>query len=426
MKKVYFCTLGCRVNQYESVSLCEMLIARGYTPTKRMADADLVIVNTCAVTAESARKSAQAVRRGARLGVPVAVLGCASQLTPQTFFDIDGVAFVAGCGNKTSLIDFIDGNTDAQNIVSDVPDTFERLSIGDMTTELFSSCRAYVKIQDGCNCRCAYCTIPLARGRSRSRDASDIIDEVKRLSEHGYREVELTGIETGAYSLMPLGELIKRVSEINGIERVRLGSLSPNCINPEFIEAIRQTPQFMPHLHISAQSGSKSVLSAMRRPYTAEMLYNAFDTIAAELPTFMVSVDLISGFPGETDDDFAATLDMVKKYRFLHVHGFPYSERAGTYAATMDGKIPVELRRHRNEILLATAKEIHGGILQSKHGKECEVLVERADRLSARGHTADYIECRITGSDFAVGDIVSASVTDDDGEMLIAVGKDKR
>ena len=316
MKKVYFCTLGCRVNQYESVSLCEMLIKRGYTVTKHMSDADLIVVNTCAVTAESARKSAQAVRRGARLGVPVAVLGCASQLAPQTFLDIDGVVFVTGCGKKGSLIDFIDGIPCLKNSVGDVPNGFEPLAVGDMTTELFSSCRAYVKIQDGCNCRCAYCTIPFARGRSRSRSAEDIIGEVKRLASNGYREVELTGIETGAYSLMPLGELIMRVAEIDGIERIRLGSLSPNCIKPDLIAAVKQTGQFMPHLHISAQSGSKNVLRNMRRPYTAEMLYGAFDIIASELSEFAVSVDLISGFPGETDDDFMSTVEMVKNTDF--------------------------------------------------------------------------------------------------------------
>lgn len=424
MKRVYFCTLGCRVNQYESVSLCEMLIKRGYRPVKDINDADLIVVNTCAVTAESARKSAQAVRRGARLGVPVAVLGCASQLQPQTFYDIDGVIFVAGCGKKGSLIDFIDGITDKVSDVSNVPTDFEPLEIGSMTTELFSSCRAYVKIQDGCNCRCAYCTIPFARGRSRSREAWDIIDEVKRLAEHGYREVELTGIETGAYSLMPLGELIMRVGEVDGIERIRLGSLSPNCITPDFINAIKQTRQFMPHLHISAQSGSKNILRAMRRPYTAETLYNAFDTIESELPGFAVSVDLISGFPTETDEDFAATLEMVKKYRFLHVHGFPYSERAGTLAAEMPGRIPVGIRRKRNEMLLSVADEIYRDILSLKHGTNGEVLIERVGGI-CRGHTADYIECCFEGT-YDVGDIVSVEILSDDGKMLKAAGKGKR
>lgn len=424
MKKVYFCTLGCRVNQYESVSLCEMLIKRGYTPVKRMNDADLIVVNTCAVTAESARKSAQAVRRGARIGASVAVLGCASQLEPQIFRDIDGVVFVTGCGNKSSLIDFIDGCSDGVCGASDIPDDFEPLSIGDMSTELFSSCRAYVKIQDGCNCRCAYCTIPLARGHSRSREVSDILAEVKRLAEHGYREVELTGIETGAYSLMPLGELISKVGDIDGIQRIRLGSLSPNCITDDFVAALKSTEKFMPHLHISAQSGSASTLRAMRRPYTAEMLYTALDTIKRELPSFAVSVDLICGFPGETEADFEETLKMTEKYRFLHVHAFPYSERANTYAATMEGKIPVAVRRARNERLIALADVIHRDILRESIGSSVKVLIERTDDGFARGHTENYIECRIDGTGYKVGDIASADVISDDGSMLIAVGKE--
>ncbi len=428
MKKVYFCTLGCRVNQYESVSLAESLIERGYTVTKALSDADLVVVNTCAVTAESARKSAQAVRRAARAVARVAVLGCASQLDADNFVNIDGVVFVGGCGSKHGLIDFIDGKADNACTVGDVSTDYESLlCVGNRELDLFSSCRAYVKIQDGCNCRCSYCTIPFARGVSRSRELVDIISEIKRLASLGYREVELTGIETGAYNKAPLSELIKRTAEIDGIERIRLGSLSPNCITDSFVETVRQTTKFMPHLHISVQSGSPEVLKAMHRPYSGDTLYAKLDIIKDKLPEYNVSVDIITGFPGETDNDFNKTLDMVKRYRFSHVHGFPYSERAGTLAATMDGSIPVAIRKQRNEALLYLGAEIHRGILDAMCGKTDEVLIERISGGLCRGHTKGYLECSFANTDHChVGDFVSVKINGNDGEMLTAVGKDKR
>lgn len=420
MKKAAFTTLGCRVNQYESEALAESLIKMGYEIVPSGQNADLYVINTCAVTAESARKSAQLARKAARSGAKVAVIGCSAQLTPDVFADIDGVIYVSGCGNKSDLISFLkDDLAPARIRVGSVPQHFENLSVGFERSDLFSTCRAYIKIQDGCNCRCTYCTIPYARGASRSRMPDDILSEARRLASLGYTEVELTGIEVGAYSMLPLGELIKRVAETDGIRRIRLGSLSPGCITENFLSDISETEKFMPHMHISVQSGSEKVLRAMKRPYTADKLCEKLDMIKERLPHFQLSADIICGFPGETEEDFAQTLDLVRKYRFSHIHGFPYSERAGTPAAVMEGSIPVSVRRQRNDRLISLSSAICGEILNDHIGHTAEVLVETIKDGVCNGHTEDYIELDLAarGGD-AVGDYIKVNVTSNNGYKM--------
>ncbi len=420
MKKAAFTTLGCRVNQYESEALAESLIKLGYKIVSPDEKADLFIINTCAVTAESARKSAKLARKAARSGAEVAVIGCASQLTPDVFSGITGVIYVSGNGSKSELINFLRSRELPLKInVGSVPTYFEKLSVGFEKTDLFSTCRAYIKIQDGCNFRCSYCTIPYARGESRSREVGDILDEANRLADSGFTEVELTGIEVGAYSKAPLSELIGRISRIDAIKRIRLGSLSPNCITDDFIAEISKNSKFMPHLHISVQSGSGDVLKAMRRPYTAEKLCEKLDKIKSFLPDFQISADIICGFPNESEEDFQQTLDLVKKYRFSHVHAFPYSERAGTYAVTLDGSIPVSVRRQRNERLIELSAKIHGEILNEHIGRTATVLAEKVEKGICSGHTEDYLEIELAASEGdAVGDYIKVKIISNDGNRM--------
>ncbi|HOJ48768.1 MAG TPA: radical SAM protein, partial [Bacillota bacterium] len=274
-KKVAFYTLGCRVNQYETTALAELFIKNGYTIVDFSEKSDLYIINTCAVTAESERKSAQMIRRALREGGKVAVIGCYSQLDPS-LGGIEGVSFIGGSKDKTAVFREAEKLLRAQSAITEDTDltdcSYEQTQIGTAATDIFSTCRAFVKIEDGCNGKCSYCIIPKVRGRVRSRPLEDILLEIQRLAERGYKEVVLTGIETSAYDYAPLSELIRAIDRVRGIERLRFGSLSPKSITDDFLKAAVESRVFMPHMHLSLQSGSDRILKLMRRPYNKKQM----------------------------------------------------------------------------------------------------------------------------------------------------------
>ncbi len=411
MKTVSFCTLGCRVNQYETRALQELFINNGYSPVPFGEKCDVCIVNTCAVTEESERKSAQMIRRALRLCNDVRVCGCYTQLCGV----FSGVKRITGCFNKGSLQDFYTHtNTDKG---------YELMCIGNTATDKLisvSKTRAFLKIQDGCNGRCTYCIIPKLRGASRSRPAEDIISEAKRLANVGYKEIILTGIETAAYNGMPLCNLIKEVAAIEGVERIRLGSLDPNVLSESFIKTISETPKFMPHLHLSLQSGSNSVLRRMKRPYTAEDALNKIKSLKAAVPDIMLSADIICSFPGETIEEFDETISFLKEISFLHIHAFPYSKRPGTEAAEMDSQIPEDEKRNRMALFLDICNAMTADILKQKIGSAVKVLIEKTVGNTAVGHSEDFCEATIkTNHPVAPGDIVKCLVTGArDGKLI--------
>ncbi len=424
-KRVGIYTLGCRVNQYESCAIAERLKENGCVISKND-DADFYIVNTCAVTAESERKSRQLARRCASKA-PTLVIGCASQIN-DAFKDIENVIYMGGNRNKSEVVDVILGykNKGDSVIPMDGSEEYEPMYIQGKD-ELFSECRAFIKIQDGCNGKCTYCIIPKCRGKVRSRELSDIVEEAKNLVGNGYHEVILTGIEVSAYNKAPLYELIKQVGKIEGVERLRLGSLSPNIINEKFLSVVSSCEAFMPHVHLSLQSCSDKVLKGMMRPYRKNDIYERVALIRRYLPECMISADIIVGFPGESDDDFVETLNALQELNIFHVHSFPYSERKGTPAASMPESVPKNIRVERNNRLIKECMCRKKISLDSLKGKDVTVLVEKIVDGVAFGHTESFYEAcfGVNGGNIHIGDMVAVKVVANDGEILKSIIKER-
>lgn len=410
MKKVAFYTLGCRVNQYETNAFAEEFIRLGWQVCDFDDDCDLYVINTCAVTAESGRKSGQIIRRAARRG-KVAVVGCYSQLEPEKISAIPGVIRVGGNVNKRAVVLGLE-----QAVFSFENCVYEQMSI-EGKTDLFSSCRAYVKIQDGCPNRCSYCIIPAVRGPVRSRPLVDIINECKTLVASGYSEIVLTGIEVSAYDGAPLCELIKQVSEVKGLRRLRLGSLTPTCIDVPLLEAMRDSKVFCNHLHLSVQSGCTRILNLMRRKYNKEMLQQRIDLIREYLPSALLSADIITGFPTETEEEAQETVDFCVANRFMHVHSFPYSPRPGTDAAKMSGQVDKNIRNARNDTLISAAEKVRAELLSHFIGNSKQILVEKNISGICTGHTDDFIECSFVG-EYKPGDYVLVNIISVEKGML--------
>ena len=405
--KVGILTLGCKVNQYESEAIAEALTDKGFLIVPHTQSCDAYIINTCTVTAESDRKARQMIRRmiSKNPSAYVLVTGCYSQVSSEEVATIAGIDYICGSSNKMSVVDKLCLLTELgkKNEVSEicVPDLdesgFEQMSI-----RRFDRTRAYVKIEDGCESKCAYCTIPASRGPIRSKPFQEVIDEVKTLTDNGVREVVLTGIETGSYGKeLPEGEnfaaLLVAIDKIEGIGRVRTGSLDPTVIKPQFAEAISGLDSLCPHFHLSLQSGSSKILALMKRKYNAEQALAYIKRLREAIPDVQLTTDVIVGFPGETDEDFRETCDFVRRAGFLMIHVFPYSKRKGTVAAEMKGQLPESVKKERVAILTEISREIRAGILDGiiAQEKDVEVLFETLSDGYAHGHTADFIEVKV-------------------------------
>lgn len=412
-------TLGCRVNMYESCAIAERLRESGCTVTKNE-KCDYYIVNTCAVTAESERKSRQLIRRCASLG-KVLVIGCAAQLD-NNYEEYPNVIYVGGNRNKGIVTDIITGKCDAlgKYTASMQNADYEEMYICGKD-DIFSECRAFIKIQDGCNGKCTYCIIPKCRGNVRSRDADAIVSEAERLVENGYSEIILTGIEVGAYNKIPLYELIERVSSVRGIKRLRLGSLSPNIITRAFLERVSRLKNFMPHIHLSLQSCNDNVLMNMKRPYRRSDIIKKVELIRKYIPQCMISADIIVGFPGEDENAFNETVELINGLKIFHVHSFPYSERPGTPAASMDGVVPKVERSERNLRLISSCIETKRNILDDICKGSVSVLIEKIVEGKAYGHTEQFLEACFDAYGFSVGDIVDLEKLSHDGSLLYGI-----
>ena len=398
-------TLGCKVNQYESEAIAELLEEKGLTRQNGNEVCDLYIINTCTVTGESDRKARQIIRRAITRNPEAYILvtGCLAETDLESVKKIQGVDYVCGNADKTKITDAAlallkngQKNSAAVCEISDI----NSASFENMKITRFDRTRAYIKIEDGCESHCAYCIIPKARGRIRSKPFDEVIDEVKKLSEGGCREIVLTGIETGSYGRdigSSLAELLEAVDKIEGIGRVRLGSLDPSIMKKDFINRISKLNSLARHFHISMQSGSNSVLRAMKRKYNAEMALESINAIRETMPDVCFTTDIIVGFPGETEENFNETVEFAKKAKFLMMHVFPYSKRAGTPAAKMEGQLDASVKKDRVARLCAVGKEIRRELLsQFVSDNETEtILFEDYKDGFAYGHTGNFIEVRV-------------------------------
>ena len=432
-------TLGCKVNQYESEAISERLASLGFELHTPDEVSDIYIINTCAVTAEAERKSRQLIRRAHRLNAAssVIVCGCFSQSVPRAAASIDGVACVIGNKGKLRAADaaldiVTNGAPMSPLILVGEGDIDSERTIEEMSVTSAPRTRAYVKICDGCNGKCAYCLIPSMRGPVRSRTKESILSEVQTLADGGVREVVLTGIETASFGRdtgESLTDLIRAVSDINGIDRIRLGSLEPTVITADFISTAAEVPKLVPHYHLSLQSGCSRTLAAMRRKYTAESAMSRIEALRTALPDVMFTTDVIVGFPGETEEDFAETLEFVRRARFLMMHVFQFSPRRGTAAERMPEQIPNDIKHDRSARLIAEGHKVRDSVIADYLARtpSAPVLFESdVDGLHA-GHTANFIEVRTPPCGVSQGEIHTVRfITSRDGVVYGEIIKEDK
>ncbi len=427
MIKACVLTLGCRVNQYESDYIMEELSKNGVCIASFEEKCDIYIINTCSVTGESDRKSRQFIRKCVKKNPSaiIIVTGCFSQINKEAAEKIEGVSLVVGNNEKSKIasiaLDLYNGKQIGTCGFDIYNGKFDVMSVGAPLTRT----RAFVKIEDGCDSKCAYCIIPYARGSVRSNLPQSIVKEVENIASDGCQEVVLTGIETASYgkdldSDASLGNLLCEVNKIEGISRIRLGSLDPFNVTPSLVDKMSSLEKMMPHFHISMQSGCTKTLNQMRRKYNIDTARENLHYLKSKFKDIMLSADIIVGFPGESDEDFESTYEFLKSEEFLHLHIFPYSKREGTPAATMSAQVPEEIKKARLHRLEAMQKEIKSKLLNeflSKHN-EVEVLFESYDGEYAIGHTPNFIELKAK-SDAPQGNIIHrVKLLSTDGEFL--------
>lgn len=407
---VSLCTLGCKVNQYESQAISEELERLGFFISDFDRKCDAYIINTCTVTGESDKKSRQMIRRARKNGgknAVVVAVGCFSQAQKNSISKITELDAAFGNADKSKVAETVNSMVSAkksslkqefyfENRVSDISCETE---YDNMSITKSERTRAFVKIVDGCENKCSYCIIPSVRGKIRSRTPEAIEAELSELSKSGYKEVVLTGIETAAYGKdlgINLNDILKLSDKTEGIERIRLGSLEPTVVDENFINTLKSMKHAVPHFHLSLQSGSDAVLRGMRRKYNTKKFLQIIENMRQNIPCATFTTDIIVGFPGETDDMFKETCEFVKKCKFLFVHIFPYSMRSGTDAAAMSNQIPDTVKKSRAAYLKQIMLETRASVLNGFDGFETDVLFEESDGEGFfMGHTPNYIEAKL-------------------------------
>ena len=420
--KIHFYTLGCKVNQYESRAMAGALDKYGFETVGCDEDADVYVINSCTVTAESDRKTRQAVRRF-RKNHPesiIVVTGCMTQAIPETEALIPEADIVIGNHNNQKLAGLImKFISEHKRIVDIEPHLPKDKFVGDTITDYPDRTRATVKIQDGCNRFCSYCLIPYARGRIRSKPFDILKEELAALEKKGFHEVVLVGINLSSYGMDLEGEnltivdAVKLAASFEGIKRVRLGSLEPDHITDEVIKGLAETPKFCPQFHISLQSGCDATLRRMNRHYDSVEYEDLCNKLRHSFKDCTLTTDLMVGFPGETAEDFEISLNFMKKIKFEKVHVFPYSRRPGTPAAKMDNQIENAEKQRRAEIMIYEAEKIRKAFLEKQIGSVLEIIPEEYHGGCVQGYTANYIPVKIENfNENAVFDsLIKAEIT---------------
>lgn len=428
-KKVALHNLGCKVNAYEVEAMQQLLEKAGYEIVPFTEGADVYVINTCTVTNIADRKSRQMLHKAKKMNPNAIVVatGCYVQTDTEKLKADAAVDLILGNNQKTQIVEALEafmkepqesGNT-ARVIDINHTKEYEELEIGYTAEHV----RAYIKVQDGCNQFCSYCIIPFARGRVRSRRISEVLEEVKTLALRGYKEVVLTGIHLSSYGVdfkenpETLLTLIQAVHEVEGVERIRLGSLEPGIITEEFMEGISRLPKLCQHFHLSLQSGCNKTLSYMNRRYDAEEYAQKCALIRKYYPAPALTTDVIVGFPGETEEDFQESYEFVKNIHFYETHIFKYSRRQGTRAAAMSGQLTDAVKTIRSEKMIALheirAKEYETSMI----GKTLELLLEEKTEIEGKsyymGHSREYVKAVVEDTDaYKVNDLVKVTAED--------------
>lgn len=425
MKRAASFALGCKVNQYESEAIAELFAEKGYEIVGIDEVADVYVINTCTVTNFGDKKSRQLIRKVKRQNenAVVAVVGCYAQTAPQEIMAVEGVNLVIGTKDRGQIVDMVEEYNPQKGVESHVTDimkerVFEPLSI----QKLANRTRAYLKIQDGCSQYCSYCIIPYARGPIRSREPEDVLAEVRRLAENGFKEVVLTGIHVASYGKdsrdTSLLDILRQVHEVEGISRIRFSSIEPNVVTEEFAQTMAQLPKVCHHFHLSLQSGCDKTLKEMNRKYDTEKYRQAAALLRKFLPDVALTTDIIVGFPGETEEDFNQCFDFAKEIGFAKIHVFPYSPKKGTPAAERKDQLPNSVKSERSHKLLALSDGMTAEFMQNYVGEIVEVLYEKAvDEGIYEGHTSNYIKVHGKSLKDVSNEIVLTKITHTQGEF---------
>lgn len=399
MKKVAFYTLGCKLNYSETSTIARMFEARGYAKVEFTDSPDIFVINTCSVTENADKKCRKVVQEAKKISPHsyVTIIGCYAQLKPTEISEIPGVDAVLGAAEKFQLIDYLDGfqkKERPQVFASEIKEARQfnhSFSYGDRT-------RTFLKVQDGCNYGCAFCTIPLARGKSRSDSIENILSAAREVAATEVKEVVLTGVNIGDFGVQDgrrkekFIDLIKALDEVEGIDRFRISSIEPNLLTSDIIRFVAKSKRFVPHFHIPLQSGSNKILQRMNRRYLRELYAERVAVIKKLMPHCCIGVDVIVGFPGETHEDFLETYQFLNELDISYLHVFTYSERANTLAVEMDGVVPMKERNQRSKMLRSLSEKKRRKFYEENLGKQFTVLFEEdIEDGMMHGFTENYV-----------------------------------
>ena len=420
MKKVALHNLGCKVNAYETEAMQEILEKNGYEIVPFKEGADIYIINTCTVTNMADRKSRQMLHRAKKMNPDAIVVAAGCYVQTEKDKVDECIDIIIGNNKKKDILEILKEYEAQETVKKELIDInhtkeYEELHL----SKTAEHTRAYIKVQDGCNQFCTYCIIPFARGRVRSREKDNVIREVRTLADNGYKEVVLTGIHLSSYGVDTgdnLLDLILAVHEVEGIERIRLGSLEPRIITEEFAKTIASLPKMCPHFHLSLQSGCDETLKRMNRRYSAEEYYEKCQLLRKYFGNPALTTDVIVGFPGETEEEFAQSKAFVDKIDFYETHIFKYSKRAGTKAAVMENQVPEEIKTKRSNELLELNRQKMEAYEEKLVGTMQEVLmeesIEKDGEIYQVGHTKEYVKISLKTDENLSNQIVSVEIND--------------
>ena len=428
MPRVGLYTLGCKVSQYETEAIAEEFQRRGYDVVDFDDFADAYVINTCTVTAESDRKSRQMIRRAIskNKSAVVAAVGCYTQRSPSEVAAIEGVSVVLGTQDKMKVVSLVE-----QRLRGELPSyvsapSLDGATFEPMCIERAPRTRGYVKIEDGCECRCSYCAIADARGPVRSKPKDDIIAEVEALYKRGTSEIVLTGIETGSWGVdlgggEGLADLILELDRRHSCDRLRLGSLAPELIGRSFVEKVKHASILTPHFHLSMQSGSDKILKLMRRRYLRARALENVALIRDAIPDVQLTTDLMVGFPSEEESDFLDTVSLLHEARFLDAHVFAYSKRAATPAASFPNQVEESVKKERSRILIEEKEKQKAQILDEllKEGKPMSAILETYSDGSYSAHTDSFVEISVQAAPGREGELIKVAPVSRKGGVLI-------
>ena len=425
MRKVALHNLGCKVNSYETEAMREALEKNGYEIVDFGEKADVYIINTCTVTNMADRKSRQMLHKAKKLNKDaiVVAVGCYVQAAGEELKKDEAIDIIIGNNKKSDIVSILDAYYETEDNNMYIEDLSGKSQYEEMKmTTIGEHTRAFVKIQDGCNQFCTYCIIPYARGRIRSRSLEDLGDEIPKLAECGYKEIVLTGIHLSSYGKdlsnsnqdvdkkLTLIDAIKEVAKVDGIKRIRLGSLEPGIITEEFLEELKTVDKFCPHFHLSLQSGCDETLKRMNRHYSADEYYEKCQLIRKYYSYSAITTDVIVGFPGETEEEFEKTEKFLEKVAFSEMHIFKYSKRQGTKAAVMENQVREEIKTVRSDKLISLGENLRKEYLDSFMDMEAEVLIEEPMIIEGKkymtGHTREYVRVVVEIPEKYIGEIV--------------------